>query len=118
MIIANKERLNELYKLENEYFELKGVKASETTKCKLRGELVKGFVKNKEMVEEAIEKISKKIEELKLQKSEEKTEKRRLPAGVIEAKFDGFDSDTGERIRVGDWIVRTSDGWSKIDNAF
>lgn len=65
MIFASKENLSKLYKLENEYFNLKGVIASESARNILQGELVKGFVKSEENVNEAIEKLTIKIEELK-----------------------------------------------------
>ena len=65
MIFASKENLSKLRKLENEYFNLKGVAVSESVRNILQGELVKGFVKSEENVNEAIEKLTIKIEELK-----------------------------------------------------
>lgn len=118
MKFASKEKLNELYKLENEYFELKDTKPSETARCLLRGELVKGFVKSEEKVNEAIEKLTIKNEELKNKKVEIKTEKKKLPKGVVEAKFEGFDAETNEIIHVGDWIAKTDYGWSKVEHTF
>lgn len=118
MKFASKEKLNELYKLENEYFELKGTKPSETARCILRGELVKGFIKSEDNVNEAIEKLIIKNEELKAKKTEIATERKRLPIGVVEAKFRGFDAETNEIIHVGDWIVKTEYGWTKIEHAF
>ena len=118
MVFASREKNNELYMLENEYFDLKGTDATETARCILRGELVKGFVKSAEMVDEAIEKLSKIIEEIRIEREKKEEIKRKLPAGVVVAKYEGYDSDTGEKIHVGDWIVKTDEGWSKIDNAF
>lgn len=118
MKIASKELVNELYKLENEYFKLMKVSANETARCKLQGELVKGFVKSPEIVEEAIEKLKIKIENAKKELDKKEKAKSKLPAGVIEAKFRGYDAETGEIIEVGDWIARVPNGWAKIENAF
>lgn len=38
--------------------------------------------------------------------------------GIIVARFEGWDADTGEKIHVGDHIVKTWQGWSKVENAF
>lgn len=118
MKFASQEKTDELYVLENEYCNLKGFKASESYRCQLRGELVKGFVKSEEMVNEAIEKLKLKIEDLRKEKTQKEEQNQKLPAGVVVAQFEGWDADTGERIHVGDWIVKTYQGWSKIENAF
>ncbi len=121
MIFASAEQLKQLYVLENEYFKLNNISlTSETFRLKFRGELVKGFLKTPEMVAEAIEKINIKIEELKNKKgnSVKKENNKKLSNGVVIARFSGFDADTGEEIHVGDHIVKTENGWSKIDNAF
>jgi len=80
MKFANKEQINKLVVLENEYYELKETYANETARCILRGELVKGFVKSVEMVDEAIEKLTKKIETLKLEKTNNKnSDNKKIP---------------------------------------
>ena len=117
MIFASKEKINELYVLENEYFDLKETNVTESARCILRGELVKGFVKSAEMVDEAIEKLSKIIKELKIEKEKEEELKKKLPSGAIRARYEGYDKVTGEKIHVGDWIVKTDDGWAKIEIA-
>lgn len=119
MNFASKEQINKLVVLENEYFELKETHANESSRCILRGELVKGFVKNVEMVDEAIEKLTKKIETLKSEKTNKKnSNNKKMANGVVVAQFEGYDADTGEKIHKGDFIVKTWLGWSKIENAF
>jgi len=119
MKFANKEQINKLVVLENEYYELKETYANETARCILRGELVKGFVKSVEMVDEAIEKLTKKIETLKLEKTNNKnSDNKKMTNGVVVARFEGYDAETGEKIHKGDFIVKTWQGWSKIENAF
>lgn len=122
MKFASLEKMRELKELENEYFGLKGIRAiRETNRCILRGQLVEGFIGTEEKVNEAIRVITEKIEELKIQKEKESKKvevKEKMPAGVVVAKFEGWDADTGERIHIGDWIVKTWQGWSKIENAF
>lgn len=121
MIFASNEQLKQLHLLENEYFKLSNISsASEAFRSKFRGELVKGFLKTPEMVAEAIEKINIKIEELKNTKDNSVKEEnnKKLSNGVVVARFSGFDADTGEEIHIGDYIVKTENGWSKIDNAF
>lgn len=71
------ENFNKLYKLENEYFALLGVKPCETSRCILEGELVKDFVKtNNEMIETAYNLLTIKIQELKNQKEKEELLKK------------------------------------------
>lgn len=57
MKFASTEKLNEMKELENEYFEVLGISGNESSRCRLRGKLVKGFVKSHEMVDEVIEKL-------------------------------------------------------------
>lgn len=119
MIFASREQINKLVVLENEYFNLKGTNASETSRCILRGELVKGFVKSEEMVDEAIEKLNRRIEAEKSKKeNNQSVNSQKTTDGVVVAQFEGYDADTGERIHKGDFIVKTHLGWSKIENAF
>lgn len=65
MIKASKEKLNNLYTLEKEYFELKGFNPCETDKCILRGKIAKGSIKCEEYIDEGIENLKILIEELK-----------------------------------------------------
>lgn len=119
MVFASREQINKLVVLENEYFDLRGTNASETSRCILRGELVKGFVKSKEMVDEAIEKLTERIETEKSKKQKNKSvDNKKMTDGVVVAQFEGYDADTGEKIHKGDFIVKTYQGWSKIENAF
>ena len=119
MVFASIEQINKLTVLENEYFNLRETHASETSRCILRGELVEGFVKSEEMVDEAIEKLTKRIEVEKSKKENNQTvNSKKTSDGVVVAQFEGYDADTGERIHKGDFIVKTHLGWSKIENAF
>lgn len=118
MNLASKSKLNELKEKEDAYWNTVGVFARETERSMLRAKLVKDFVKTTEMVDELIEKLDLEIEKVKKEKNKVKKEKEELPAGVIRAKFSGWDADTGEKINIGDLIVKTYQGWSKVDNAF
>lgn len=75
MILASKEKINELKELENEYFKSLKMNVNETARCKLRGELVKGFLKTPDMVNEAIDKLTVKIAELNSKEKEDNNKK-------------------------------------------
>lgn len=91
MVFASKEEMSKLFRLENEYFALKGFEAKETDRCILRSELVEDFKKTSEMVNEAIEKLALKIAELKEQQEKEKIEKvQKEDLQKLENKKAGF----------------------------
>ena len=101
MILANREKIVELQKLENEYFNLKGTVATETSRCTLRGQLVKGFVKSEEMVDEAIQKITKEIEMLKKQNEEKELLKKQNEIEILEEnKKRGFANLIGSEKQI------------------
>ena len=101
MVFASREKIVELQKLENEYFDLTGTVASETARCILRGQLVKGFVKSKEMVEEAIEKLTEEISNLKVLKMEkEEAKKQEQENQIVEDKKLGYASLTGSEKQI------------------
>ncbi|MFQ8988643.1 MAG: hypothetical protein ACLR6T_08170 [Intestinibacter sp.] len=91
MIKASKENINKLRRLENEYFDLKGIRFSETNKSILEGKLVKGFVKSEDNVNEAIEKLTIKIDELKKQLKNENEKEAKIQEEIIKnSKEKGF----------------------------
>lgn len=101
MVFANKEEMSKLVKLENEYFSLKGFEAKETDRCILRSEIVTDFKKTSDMVNEAIEKLTLKISELKEQQENEKLQKvQREEQQKIENKRLGLCELTGTQKQV------------------
>lgn len=91
MTFASKEKLNELYVLENEYFKTKGINnIKEKDRCILRGELVKGFVKTEEMVQEAIEKLTIKINNLKEERETAKAKELKEAKELEETEYKNY----------------------------